>query len=110
MNEEYTYPKKKGRTKVSDIDPGLIWKLAKINCTLKEMAFITGVNAQTILNHFGDLIDEASATSKGSLRRKQFERAMEGSDRMLIWLGKQWLSQKETPMDTDDDQPLPWED
>jgi hypothetical protein len=31
----------------------------------------------------------------GSLRRKQVERALAGSDTMLIWLGKQRLGQNE---------------
>lgn len=102
--------KKKGRIKVSDIDPAMVYKLASIGCTLREMSYMTGVHEETIKRHFADIIEEAQATGKRSLRRKQFERAMEGSDRMLIWLGKQWLAQKETPMDTDDDMPLPWSD
>ena len=31
------------------------------------------------------------------LRKKQFEMAMDGDVRMLIWLGKQYLGQKENP-------------
>ena len=31
------------------------------------------------------------------LRKKQFEMAMDGDVRMLIWLGKQYLGQKDTP-------------
>ena len=31
------------------------------------------------------------------LRRKQFEMAMDGDVRMLIWLGKQYLGQSEKP-------------
>lgn len=31
------------------------------------------------------------------LRRKQFEMAMDGDVRMLIWLGKQYLGQKDNP-------------
>ena len=102
--------RKKGRIKVSDVDPEIIWKLARIGCTLREMAFITGLNAETIRKHFGDLIDKGGAYGKSSLRRKQFERAMEGSDRMLIWLGKNMLGQKDVVGDTDEDLPLPWDD
>lgn len=102
--------KKKGRVKVADVDRATVWKLATIGCTLREISFMTGLSHESINKNFGDLIEQAQATGKRSLRRKQFEKAMEGSDRMLIWLGKQMLGQKETPMDGDDDMPLPWSD
>ena len=105
------YPKKKkGRVKVGDIDPALVYKLATVGSTLDEIGYITGVSPMTIKKHFGDIIEQGSAIGKRSLRKRQFERAMEGSDRMLIWLGKQQLGQKETPADTDDDLPLQWSD
>ena len=34
---------------------------------------------------------------KIQLREKQWEVAMEGNVQMLIWLGKQYLGQKDTP-------------
>jgi len=105
-----TPKKKKGRVKVADVDREQVWKLAKIGCTLREIAFITGLSAQSIQKNFGELIEIGQATGKRALRRKQFDKAMEGSDRMLIWLGKQLLSQKETPADTEDDAPLQWSD
>lgn len=36
-----------------------------------------------------------SAAGRISLRRKQYELAMDGDKTMLIWLGKQWLGQHE---------------
>lgn len=101
---------KKGRTKVADVDRATIYKLASIGCTLEEIGYITNLNHETIRKHFGDIYTIGQANIKKALRRKQFERAMEGSDRMLIWLGKQMLGQKEVPIDTDIDQPLPWKD
>ena len=41
--------------------------------------------------------DELSKKQLVELRKKQFEVAMSGDVRMLIWLGKQYLGQKETP-------------
>lgn len=102
--------KKKGRVKVADIDRETIWKLARIGCTLREMSFMTGLSEESINKNFAKEIENGQSKGKMALRRKQFEKAMEGSDRMLIWLGKQMLSQKETPADTDDDMPLPWSD
>ena len=40
-----------------------------------------------------------TAKEKVELRKKQWEKAMDGDVRMLIWLGKQHLGQKDSPMD-----------
>lgn len=45
---------------------------------------------------FQDAFSVYSAAARGSLRRKQFELAMNGDRTMLIWLGKQYLEQKDT--------------
>ena len=45
---------------------------------------------------FQDAFSIYSAAARGSLRRKQFELAMNGDRTMLIWLGKQYLEQKDT--------------
>ena len=42
-----------------------------------------------------DYIDEQV---KVALRKKQFDMAMKGDVRMLIWLGKQYLGQCESPL------------
>ena len=102
--------KKKGRTRVADVSREQVWKLATIGCTLQEIAYMTGVSRESLKKNFGDLIEVGYQTGKRSLRKKQMERAMEGSDRMLIWLGKQMLNQKEITQDSDDDMPLPWQD
>lgn len=101
---------KKGRVKVADVDRETIWKLARIGCTLKEMSFMTGLHEDTIRKHFSKEIEHGQSKGKMALRRKQFEKAMEGSDRMLVWLGKQYLGQKDVVADSDDDAPLPWDE
>ena len=35
---------------------------------------------------------------QAELRKKQFEKALDGDVRMLIWLGKQYLGQADSPM------------
>lgn len=44
---------------------------------------------------FSEASKKFSADGKMSIRRKQFEIAMKGDTRMLIWLGKQCLDQKD---------------
>ena len=44
---------------------------------------------------FSDVHKKKSTTGKISLRRSQFQAAAAGNVSMLIWLGKQYLEQKE---------------
>ena len=41
--------------------------------------------------------EELTPEEKLALRKAQWEKAMEGDTRMLIFLGKQYLGQKDTP-------------
>ena len=79
-------------------------KLCGIFCTKKEVCAIMGIADHRTLDrligeHFPDTPtwDEAfalySGVGKASLRRKQFEAAMDGNTAMLIFLGKNYLGQ-----------------
>ena len=101
--------KKVGRPKI-EIDEELLYKLATIHCTMKEMVDIIGVSEDTLKRNFAGIIDKGKADGKMRLRRKQVEVAMSGNHTMLIWLGKQMLGQSESPMSEDDKTILPWSD
>ena len=45
--------------------------------------------------------EELTAEEKLALRLAQWEKAMEGDTKMLIFLGKQYLGQKDTPNEND---------
>ena len=45
---------------------------------------------------------ELTAEEKVVLRKAQWEKAMDGDTRMLIFLGKQYLGQKDTPNENDE--------
>ena len=107
MSEEEK--KKNGRPK-KKIDKELVEKLATIHCSVKEIADIIGCHPDTIRNRFSDIIARGKANGKMSLRRKQMEVALSGQPTMLIWLGKQWLGQSESPMDDETNKILPWTD
>lgn len=109
---EDNLPKKRGRrSKVADIDRELVWKLACMQCTLREIADVVDVNHETVRNHFGDLIAKGQSVGKKSLRRAQWEKALtDKSDRMLIFLGKQYLGQSDSPDNGEENTPLPWDD
>lgn len=101
-------PQKKS---VKDADRRLIWKLATMMCTHDEIADAIGVSRQTLSRKYSDLIDKGRNVGRQSLRRAQFEKAIADQDpRMLIFLGKQYLNQKDNPEDKDTKAPLPWID
>lgn len=102
-----------GRPKIP-IDLALLAKLCAIQCTQAECANVLGVSQSTLQRRLGEetdggfepFFDLHSAEGKVSLRRAQFKAALgspasEGVQARLpnivmqIWLGKQYLDQKD---------------
>ena len=82
-------------------DMELVEKLCRLNCTDAEIAAFFGFCRKTIERErrdnpeFDAAIERGKSDGKLSLRRKQSELAMEGNATMLIWLGKQYMGQKD---------------
>ena len=78
-------------------------KLCAIQCTGEEIAAVLKIDYDTLNTHikdefnlsFSDYFKKHSAKGRMSLRRKQHEVALSGNATMLIWLGKQYLEQKD---------------
>jgi hypothetical protein len=85
-----------------EIDREQFEKLCALQCTLEEIAAWFKCSPDTIENWckrefkecFSDTYKKYSASGKISLRRYQFKMA-EHNCTMAIWLGKQWLNQKD---------------
>ncbi len=77
------------------IDPEQVEKLAAINCSYAEMAAVLDCSASTLKRRFGPVIKKGRELGTGSLKRQQYKLAMAGNVTMLIWLGKQYLGQKD---------------
>lgn len=92
------------------LDRDLIFKLATLHCTLKEIADVVGTSVPTLEKRYSGIIDKGRSEGKKSLRRAQMEKALQGDVRMLIWMGKQYLDQKDTPTAEENTAPLPWEE
>ena len=69
--------------------------LASIGCTIPEIAVFLNCSEKTVDRKFVPLIKEGQERLKTSLRRFQFQSAQNGNVTMQIWLGKQFLSQKD---------------
>ena len=101
--------KTKGRPKLvlnaTGID--LIVEAAEIMCTDEEIAGLLGVSVDTLTREenataFAEAKKRGNTKGKKSLRRIQFDIAKNGNATMAIWLGKQYLGQKETLTEGDD--------
>jgi len=104
--------KKKGGRPPKEFDKKGFEGLCKLQCTKPEICSFFECDEKTLTawckrtykdengngRGFSDIYKELSAGGKISLRRAQFEKAVKRLDRgMLIWLGKQYLGQKDTP-------------
>lgn len=91
-----------GRPKI-EIDWDEFDKLCNMQCTLVEIAGWFDCSEDTIERRvkekyeitFAERYKKKSAKGKISLRRKQMEVASSGNVTMLIWLGKQYLNQRD---------------
>ena len=73
---------------------------ARTGATQQEIAARLGMSVDTLERRLQDpevraLVDQAQAEVKISLRAKQVQLALAGDRKMLIWLGKQLLGQKD---------------
>ena len=95
-----------------NIDLEQFKKLCGLQCTLKEIAGFFECSEDTIESwckrelgeNFSDAFIKYCVTGKLNLRRYQFKLA-ERNASMAIWLGKNYLGQKEQP-DADDPEAL----
>lgn len=89
--------KNKGGRPKKELNYDLIEELANIQCTQDEIASCLNVNVKTLRadDKFLELYKKGQETGKKSLRRYQFDCAKKGNSAMLIWLGKQYLGQRD---------------
>lgn len=95
-----------GRRRV-DIDLAEFEKLAGLQCTQEEIAEWFGVSVATIESRlkepaYRDAWTRGKAKGKVALRRAQFNNAVKRNNASLqIWLGKQWLGQRDGDLSDD---------
>ena len=97
--------KQMGRPQKS-IDEKILANLSQIGCTQEEIGSIVGISARTLQRRFADLLDVNKNKGKASLRKKMFERAMKGNDKLLIWLSKNYLNMVDKVHTTSTTDPL----
>lgn len=82
------------------VDWDLVRRLSMIHCTPSEIAAVCRLSYQSLVDRpeFPGIYEQGHLHGKASLRRMQWRKAVEGSERMLIFLGKVILQQREQPV------------
>lgn len=92
------------------VPPDEVWKLAEVGMTDREIAEWFQIKEDTLRYNFAEYLTKGRAGLKRRLRAVQLSTALSGNATLLIWLGKQYLGQSDSPINSDDDKVLPWAD
>ena len=92
-------PNPNGRPEI-DVDIRKLRKWARAGCTLRELAQKLGITLSTLQERlerpeYKGAYERAQGEMIISLRSKQVAMALGGNVTMLIWLGKQYLGQRD---------------
>ncbi len=91
------------------LDKDMIERLASIMCSYEEIAMVLNTSVDNLKKRYTDIIERGRAEGKMGIRRAQYSKATKDKDvRMLIFLGKQYLGQQDSPSETENNDPLPW--
>ena len=78
-----------------NVDRKMVQALAERLLTTSEIAAVLEVSPDTHERRYHNDLIRGKEKGKASLRRKQYEVAMDGNITALIWLGKNMLGQKD---------------
>lgn len=71
-------------------------KMAELGCTNKEIAHILNITIDQVKHHYKKTVEDGRSHLRKALRRAQLESAIKDRNTgMLIWLGKNYLDQRE---------------
>jgi hypothetical protein len=102
-NEQELKTENKGGRPFKEIDPEMFESLCRLHVTKSEMEDFFGVNERTLTNWckrtydlgYYEAYKQFQSEGKISLRRWQWKKAEKLNVPMLIWLGKQYLDQRD---------------
>ena len=95
-----------GRPKIV-VDIEILKNLASIGCPDYEIASVLNISAKTLKRNYADIIEQFKEKGKASLRKKMWDKALKGNDKLLIWLSKNELNMVDKVHTTSTVEPLP---
>lgn len=87
-----------------------VYKLAALGCNNREIATWFDIDDQTLAYNFKDILAKGREDLKHSLRRAMLKNAMNGNAAVQIFLAKNILGMSDSPIDSEANAPLPWQD
>lgn len=78
-----------------NLNPEEIASLIARGFTVEFVAEYLGVAVSTLYLNYSEPMRKGRAFRNGCLQAVQYKQASEGNTSLLIWLGKQWLRQRE---------------
>jgi hypothetical protein len=107
--EVYGYEVGRGMNK-RVVTPEEVFKLAALGCTDREIATWFDIAYDTLRYNFTDIMAKGRQEMKTQLRHAMFKNALSGNAALQIFLAKNMLGMSDTPNNTEDSKPLPWQD
>jgi hypothetical protein len=99
-----------GRDKII-VNPEDVQKLAALGCKDIEIARFFGVPIDSIRRNFHDNIIVGREEMKITLRKAMFNNACHNNNAAVqIFLAKNMLGMSDSPIDSEENKPLPWND
>ena len=77
------------------VDIEILKNLASIGCPDYEIASVLNISAKTLKRNYADIIEQFKEKGKASLRKKMWDKALKGNDKLLIWLSKNELNMRD---------------
>ena len=106
--EVYGYEVGRGKTK-RVVVPQDVYNLAVIGCNDREIATWFDMNEHTLKYNFASIIAKGREDLKHTLRRAMIKNALNGNAALQIFLAKNMLGMSDTPVNSDEKKPLPWD-
>jgi hypothetical protein len=93
------------------IPPNEVQRLAALGCKDTEIADWFGIDGNTLRYNFSVELIKGRESLKQSLRRAMLHNAIVNNSAALqIFLAKNFLGMSDSPVDTEANTPLPWDD
>jgi hypothetical protein len=106
--EVWGYEVGRGRNK-RVVVPKDVYALAVIGCNDREIARWFDMDESTLRYNFKDIILKGREDLKHTLRRAMIKNALSGNAALQIFLAKNMLGMSDTPVNSEDSKPLPWD-
>jgi len=91
------------------VPPDMVQELASLGCLDREIAAFFGVKEDTLRRNFADELVKGREEMKVKLRKAMFQNACVNMNAAVqIFLAKNILGMADIPVNTEQNQPLPW--